>query len=74
MLQTPHFEKIQWKAYIRRLLLAMKEDYPDRIAQCCEWSQRNVQEDSEFVSKTVLSDKVSIAFAGPLNIVMRKRQ
>jgi hypothetical protein len=56
LLQTTHFENIQ--ACIRRLLLAMKEDYPDRIAQSCEWSQRNAQEDSEFVSKTVLSDKV----------------
>jgi hypothetical protein len=52
----------------------MKEDYPDRIAQSCEWSQRNVQEDAEFVSKTVLSDKFSISFAGPLNIRMHEEK
>lgn len=65
LLQTQHFGTILWKAYIRRLLLVMKEDYPNRKAQFCEWSQGNVQEDTEFVSKNVWSDKILIAFALP---------
>lgn len=74
VLQNSHFEKIQWKAYIRKLLLAMKEDYPDRKAQSCEWSQKNVQWVAEFVGRTVFSDKVSNAFAGPLKSIHEERQ
>ena len=46
-------EDFKWKVYIPRLLHAINDDDLDRRMQFCEWFQRMVNEDEEFVTKIV---------------------
>ena len=58
---------VKWKVYIPRLLHAINDDDPDRRMQFCEWFQQMVNEDEEFLKKTVLSDEAQLKLNGTVN-------
>jgi hypothetical protein len=43
------------------------EDNPDHRAEFCEWFQRKVDEDAEFVDMTVWSDEATFKLNGAVN-------
>jgi hypothetical protein len=57
----------KWKCYVLRLLHAMVEDYPHHRAESCQWFQRKVDEDAQFVDLTVWSDEATFELSGTVN-------
>jgi hypothetical protein len=45
----------------------MVEDDPDHTVECCEWFQRNADEDAQFIDMTVWSDKAIFKLNGTVN-------
>jgi hypothetical protein len=62
ILRTP-----KWKCYVPRLLNAMIEDDPDRRLECCEWIQRKVVEDAQFLGMVVWTDEATFRLNGTEN-------
>jgi hypothetical protein len=53
------FKAVKWKCYVPRLLHAMVEDDPDHWAEFCDWFQRKLDEDAQFVDTIVWSDEAT---------------
>jgi hypothetical protein len=57
----------KWKCYVPRLLHVTTDGDPDCRLELCEWIQRKMGEDAQFLSMIVWTDGVTFKLNGTVN-------